>query len=334
MSMIHQRVMRFVEPRKNLVTRSQLQEELHLTSNQITWLVRSQFLHTVRPYLYTTSNPDSIDLPAMELAVCMSSDHAVLSFSSAAMAWGLRRSRRDCFEVTIPKGASLQFPRARIHRATDLDDVDIVQHIDGLRVTSPARTLLDNAAVLDRAGLDSMANDALNKDLCRWDDILDVAHRLCRRGRPGGAAFLAMVREHPDGMVPVGSEDELLLAEAMIAAGLPDPVRQHAVELGTGRKAYLDLALVEVMIDVEVDHSHWHAGLVETQRDKSRDNLLRAKGWEPMRFTDTDVRKRLRFTVDLIRRVHSLRHELFTAAGILTPPAVNGWGRTSVRSRS
>jgi hypothetical protein len=323
MSMIHTRVMRFAEPRKNLVTRSQLLEELGLTNNELRWLVTSRFLSVVHRNVYATSPPGVLDLPGLELAACLVSTHTVLSFSSAAQAWGFRRGRRDCFDVTIPKGTQLRIARARIHRATDLDDVDVVNHIDGLRVTSPARTLLDNAAQLDRAGLASMANDALNKELCSWADIVDVGDRLCRRGRPGGAAFVDLLRRNPDGMTPVGSEDELALAEALIAAGLPEPARQHAVQLGNGRSVHLDLAYLDALVDVEVDHSHWHAGLVATQRDKSRDNLLRLKMWEPMRFTEIDVRTRLRATVDIIGNVSELRRDLFTKAGVLTAPSAN-----------
>ncbi len=55
------------------------------------------------------------------------------------------------------------------------------------------------------------------------------------------------------------SELELELQEALIAAGLPPAVQQHPVVLPTGRMAYLDLAYPDCRLDIEIDHSEWHA---------------------------------------------------------------------------
>ena len=69
-------------------------------------------------------------------------------------------------------------------------------------------------------------------------------------------------------------------------------------------------------IDVEIDHSHWHAGAAATQRDKSRDNQVRLLSWEPMRFTEDDVARRLAASAELVASVHRQRRHL------VLPPTV------------
>ena len=60
---------------------------------------------------------------------------------------------------------------------------------------------------------------------------------------------------------PTMSELELRFQEALVAAGLPAAEQQHPVTLPNGRTAYLDLAYPDERVDIEVDHTEWHATL-------------------------------------------------------------------------
>ena len=69
--------------------------------------------------------------------------------------------------------------------------------------------------------LASAVQDALNRRLCtRWS-LHDVARRLVGQGRPGAAVFRAVV-DGPDAEGPaVGSDAELVLANALAVFVLP-----------------------------------------------------------------------------------------------------------------
>jgi very-short-patch-repair endonuclease len=106
---------------------------------------------------------------------------------------------------------------------------------------------------------------------------------------------------------PTMSELELELQEAFVAAGLPAAIQQHPLVLPNGRKVHLDLAYPSHRVDIEVDHTEWHATPTAVVRDKQRDLGLAVLGWERMRFTDLDVRRNLRVCVAMVRAVLDLR---------------------------
>jgi len=212
----------------------------------------------------------------------------------------------------VPTGRRVDVPHARIRRSNRLTDVDMVEHLDGLRVTTPARTLFDQAASLDLFSLRSMAEDALNKELCTVGQLREVATRLAGRGRGGTDLFIRYLDDRPDDQAPAMSELEIRLADALRDAGLPVE-QQRKVILPTGRVVFLDLAIERSRLDIEVDHHEWHAGLVETQRDKTRDVQVARLRWQSLRFTDHDIERRIGAVVASVIEVDRWRSELLAA---------------------
>ncbi len=105
------------------------------------------------------------------------------------------------------------------------------------------------------------------------------------------------------------SELELDLQEALVAAGLPPAIQQHPVTLPNGRVAYLDLAYPDARLDIEVDHSRWHATPTAVEQDKARDIGLALMSWERLRFTERAIERRLAVCVATVRKVLELRSE-------------------------
>jgi hypothetical protein len=184
----------------------------------------------------------------------------------------------------------------RVHRVTELGGEDIVQYANGLRVTTPARTLFDLATLVSPPVLASATQDALNRRLCTPWSLGDVGGRLIRQGRPGSTAFRELIDGRAADVPAVGSDGELVLAIALEALGLPTLTRQFEVELEAGAVVRLDLAVPSEQFAVEVDDPAWHASPVALQRDHARDLLLRSDGWEVVRVTTDDVFERLRST--------------------------------------
>ncbi len=199
-------------------------------------------------------------------------------------------------DLTVEAPRQVRLPGVRVHRITRLDDEDVVHYANGLRVTTPARTLFDLAALVNPAVLASATQDALNRRLCTPWSLADVGERLVRQGRPGSTAFRHLLEGRSAELPAVGSDGELLLASALESAGLPALTRQFEVVLGSGAMVRLDLAVPSVRFAVEVDDPVWHASPVVLQRDHGRDLLLRCDGWEVVRVTSDDVFERLRST--------------------------------------
>ncbi len=90
-------------------------------------------------------------------AVMACGPRAALSYRSAA---DLRRIRPSSgpIEVSVPE-VSRELPGVRVHRTRMLDPQDFTV-VDGIPVTSVARTLLDLAAVLSPADLEVVIDRA------------------------------------------------------------------------------------------------------------------------------------------------------------------------------
>jgi very-short-patch-repair endonuclease len=108
------------------------------------------------------------------------------------------------------------------------------------------------------------------------------------------------------GAPPVHSHYESTVRDALLSAGL-DVVCQFALRLPNGNSAYLDLALVDSRLDIEIDPAATHAHPLAVASDKARDIQVTRAGWLPLRFTDTDVEQRLRSIVGYVRALHHRR---------------------------
>ena len=94
---------------------------------------------------------------------------------------------------------------------------------------------------------------------CTPWSLADVAERLVGQGRPGAAVFRTVVEGRAAELPPVGSDAELVLAEALRVAGMPSLSRQFPVMLGDHGPIRLDLAVPADRFDIEIDDPMWHA---------------------------------------------------------------------------
>jgi len=309
MSTIDADIVRIAERRLHLVTDDEIQR-LGLSDRAIRRRIDGGQLHRVAPGVLSTER-GPYDVAQRELAICLSVPDAVLSHASAAAYWGVRRAPKDRVEVTVPKGATVKDRRAVVHFSNRRPDHHIVDLVDGVRVTSVARTVFDLGGVLDERSHLSVIEDVRSRGMCTDAELGEVYHDLCGRGRRGSAAWQRLADLTSREGRPAMSDLELELHEALVAAGLPRPVQQHPVELPSGRTAYLDLAYPDIRLDIEVDHSEWHATLSSVEADKTRDVGLAILGWERLRFSERSIERRLRVCVAAVIAVFEARRALF-----------------------
>ena len=309
MSTVDPLIVRIAERRLQLVTDDELQR-LGLASRTIRRRVELQQLHRVLPGVLST-HAGPYDVSQRELALCLSLPAAVLSHASAASYWGVRRALKDRVELTVPHGARVDDHRAVVHYSNRLPEHHVVELVDGARITSVARTVFDLGGVLDESSHLSVIEDVRNKRLCTDAEIGEVYHDMCGRGRRGSAAWQRLALLVERAARPTMSEQELDFQQALLAAGLPAATQQHPVTLPTGRTVFLDLAYPDVRLDIEIDHSEWHATTSAVESDKVRDLGLAVLGWERLRFTDRAIHRRLGYCVDTVERVRRARLTLF-----------------------
>jgi len=314
MSTIDDEIVRIAERRLHLVSQDEIQR-LGLSPRAIRRRVALRSLHPVLPGVYSTS-AGPYDLPQRELALCLSVPGAVLSHSSAGAYWAIRRVTRGRAEVTVPRGTVVRDSTAVVHYSNKIPEHHVVGLIDGARVTSVARTVFDLGGLMDELEHLSVIEDVRNKGLCSDAELGEVYDDLCGRGRRGSAAWSRLVLLAERVSRPSMSELELEFHEALIAAGLPPAVQQHPLTLPNGRKVLLDLAYPDVRLDIEIDHSEWHATTSSVEHDKARDVGLAILGWERLRFTERALSQRLRVCVANVAEVLKMRTSL-----TLTPSA-------------
>jgi predicted transcriptional regulator of viral defense system len=210
-------------------------------------------------------------------AVLAAGPGAVLSHASAAALWELRPTSATRIDVSVRSTAGRgKRPGLRIHRTARLGDDEITEH-HGIRVTTPARTLLDLASSLPRRALERALDEA------------EIRHLYDRR------SLEAMARAH------AGERGAAALKQALDLDGEPALTKSELEELflaicddhGIERpKVNADIAGLEVdfvfddrRLAVEADSWQFHRTRRAFERDRERDAILARAGYRTLRFT-------------------------------------------------
>jgi very-short-patch-repair endonuclease len=202
---------------------------------------------------------------------------AVLSHWTAAAISGMIRPTADGpVDVTGPRG--LRGPRAgvRLHRSGRLHP-DEVELRDGLRLTTPTRTLIDLASCLGPRDVEHVLARAERRQLVT-PDALEAD--LARHARRSGVRLLRTLLEASGGPALTRSEAEMRFLDLVRKSGMPRP-RSNSIVGGLE----VDFVWPSRRLVVEIDGFAHHRGRWAFERDRSRDCALTAAGFRVMRFT-------------------------------------------------
>ena len=208
---------------------------------------------------------------------------AALSHDSAAALWALRPySTRRC-HVTVPGTGRRSSRLLRVHRTVAFAATDVtVRH--GIRVTTPARTILDLAASLDRRSLERLLDRA---ELERLTDRPALEAAIDRwQGHHGVGALGRVLREHTAGTTVTKSQLEERMLALCRAHGLPRPLVNHPVE-----GIEVDFVFGDARLLVEADSWTHHRSRDAFERDRERDAIFARAGYRVLRFTDRGMRR-------------------------------------------
>ena len=215
-------------------------------------------------------------------AVLACGEGAILSHRDAAAVWDLRDTARAAIDVTVVGARRCSRPRLTIHSVGALHPDDRAE-IDGVPVTSVARTLLDLAQVVSDTEL-RRAYEAAERlrvlDIRAVNELLDRSN-----GRRGVAALLALLDYDPEPGVDSKSTLESMFLDRVPEAGLPLPQLNVLVE-GYLVDAYWPRAGLVVELQSYEHHAHRQA----FERDNSKLTRLQVAGHAVLPLTHRKLR--------------------------------------------
>lgn len=226
---------------------------------------------------------------------------AVVSHRAAARVHRCSMLPRVVCEVTTDSIGRERNPFAVVHSSIDLFGADVV-FIDGLPVTSLARTMADLLMVLSRKRVERMIDDLLSSRRIMLDDLIATHGRYARSGRPTTVAMREIITERSDVSTVTGSILEDLALAVFERAGFPEPEKQHPVPGWTSGPGLVDLAWPAHRVLVELDGRRWHSRDEAFERDRERDHAAILAGWAPLRFTHAHLRRRPDYVIRVVRK--------------------------------
>lgn len=256
-------------------------------------------------------------------ALCGSRPHLVIAGPTAGRAWRIRRSPRDglIHVISPPQSQPCREPWVRAYRTALLDADEIVTWPDGIRVTCPARTVVDLTRSLPDDALASAIEYVLSNGICTLDELCRVAERLNTPGRPWVRRFLRVLAHRLPGR-PRESDWERRVCDALGARGVHDiesQVRQCVAGFGSAR---FDLAIPAIRLVIEVDAHPEHRTLEGQANDHRRDRRSRHDGWVVERVGEAELANRFDATIsELVDAVCRRRAEVASLCAVgLWPP--------------
>ena len=211
-----------------------------------------------------------------------------LTGTTAAALYGFRSMPRQRIEVTVPANSWVNVPQwIRVRRAAWIDPDDVMMWSNGLRVASPLLTLFDLASDFNDFRFARAAEDAWHLKLVDPGAASDYLAKVRRSGRGGVARFQSWLKTASQRPRPAASGLELDVIDAIGAAGLPDPERQHRLRLLSGDYIHIDVAWPAIRLGVEPGHSWWHGGDLQARRDAARDRACGELGWLIVRLDES-----------------------------------------------
>lgn len=268
---------------------------LGFTPKQIRTRLHSGTWRLVKKGVYQLAKPrDRRDLMKTVLATWPG---AVLSHESAAVLHRFPFVDSKKITVSHHSRTTHDFPQVLVRRNHDLDDWHVTT-VDGIRVTTVARTIVDLAA--DRsvrhigAILDRLVSDN-RVDIFEVDAVMAATGR---RGKPG-TTTMREVLDARIGEDHSASELERRGRKIIENAGLPMPIPEYPIPWTVGRR--FDDAYPDRKIAIEWDSMRFHGQKAAFEADRIRGRDATLNGWVILRFTWEDIHLRPHVIVEALQ---------------------------------
>jgi very-short-patch-repair endonuclease len=258
----------------DVVTRAQL-AEVGLTRGAIDARIAAGWLQRRHRGVYFVGFAPPGPAARVRAAVLACGDGAVASHRAAAARWNLL-PLSGTIDVSVSGRNPGIKPGIRIHRVAHLHPAEL-RTPEGLRLTSPARTVCDLPATEPRSEVERALEEAFVRRLITEREVEAVLERC--GNRPGSAVIRAILGFQA-GPGFSRSKAERALLKLVIAAHLPKPEKN--VRVGGH---VVDFFWRPERVVVEVDSYGFHGHRAAFERDRTTDQALRAAGYTVIRIT-------------------------------------------------
>jgi hypothetical protein len=241
-------------------------------------LERGSLLH-VHHGVYAVGHGYLTDHARLVAALLAAGPSAFLSHRTAAALWRLRALTIRWIDVTVPgQGRDHRDPLI-LHRTRCLEPEDVVV-IDGLRVSSVPRTLIDCAAHEHPSEVRRLVTQAIRKEVLDLEQMQEALQRhrrrkgVARKLRPALAAYEIVTTNRTS---PFEYAFDDWLAEH---PEIPQPVRN--VTIGHYE---IDCYWPVQRLAVELDGREFHIAAADFERDRVKDAYLQKLQIRVLRIT-------------------------------------------------
>ena len=292
--------------RQHSVVTDSTMQALGISVGQRKRLVRDGFLERLLDGSYRCAGTP-LDELARCVAACSRPSGLVVAGPTAGRLWGVRRVGNDGFVHVIAPPASNPTvePWLRPYRTSMLDEHDVVQRDDGIRLTSPPRTAVDLTRHLSAPDLRSVIDQLIHEGRGTEATMRRIADSLATPGRPWARRFLAELDKLPDGAVAESHWESRVIA-AVTERGI-DLEPQRWLEVPHWGKIRLDGCVASLRWGVEVDVYPDHFTEEGVTHDAGRDVACDAIGWCVSRVTGLALRRDFDHEIDSLERVYRRR---------------------------
>jgi len=230
---------------------------------------------------------------------------SALAGPSAAAFWDLPGFRIEPVLVIRGRPGTRQANAlCRVRTSTAFDDGHVCE-VDGLRVTTPIRTIFDLARDLHPLRTARLLDTCHNRGLVSWAGLHRIVDELGTRGRGGTTVMRELAAERSIGFRPPESRLEARVNEVLVRAG----ERPFTPQVDLGDHSWIgrvDLVDRHDIIALEVQSDRYHASLTDRRRDAERLARLTAAGWIVVEVDDFMVWHRPH---EVVAKVRAARRE-------------------------
>jgi hypothetical protein len=167
---------------------------------QIERRVRGDVWVRVYPRVYRHSATPASSALSHWAAVLWAGPECALSHASAAAIWRIRGAVLGRPELIVPKARAPRVRGVLVHRVTRIDDEDVLR-VERLPVTSPVRTIIDLAGVLDVGDLERAIQSARSHRLLTIRAVRARLDEIGTVGRPGAGSLRTLLAAIGSGRV-------------------------------------------------------------------------------------------------------------------------------------
>ena len=260
--------------------------DLGLTKDIISGLVQRYVLQRVAPQVFVICGAPTTRCQQLRIGLLALGDESWISFEAAAVPHGFDRSPDHAVEFSVLRSNRSRHIHDSVH-TTKWMPMGARVRVDGLRVTSATRTILDLAlARSPRSRLEAAIDSAVRLQLSAPTVIARRLETLRGSGRWGVRTI--------DALLPDSGGHSMLerrFLELVREAGLPRPRTQVVHRKGSRHIARVDFLFEDHGIVIEVNGRCGHASDAERERDGQRRGELTDLGLLVYEYTWNEITK-------------------------------------------